>query len=141
MAIELTDDMMEQVNNALENRIPCLLTTASARGEPDVAIRGSMMIYDRDHLAYWERSRNESLANLEENPHVCVFFRNPETRAQWRFYGTARIFKQGEEMRDQIMSRVVERELNADPERLGYGVLITVNRVRQGNNVLMERED
>ena len=98
-----------------------------------------MMVYDTEHLAFWERSRNESLANLEENGKVAVFFRNPETRVQWRFYGEATIFKQGEEMRDKIMSRVVQRELDADPERLGYGVLVRVDRVRQGNNVLMER--
>jgi len=139
MAVELTEQMSEEVNNALEHRIPCLLGTASPDGAPDMALRGSMMVYDTDHLAYWERSRNESLANLEENPKVVVFFRNPETRAQWRFYGEATIFKQGDEMRDQIMSRVVQRELDADPERLGYGVLIRVDRVRQGNNVLMER--
>ena len=140
MAIELTDDMMDQVNNALENRNPCLLATASAKSEPDVALRGSMMIYDREHLAYWERSRNESLANLGENPRVVVFFRSQETRALWRFYGVATIYKQGEELRDKIMSRVVERELASDPDRLGLGVMIKVDRVRQGNNVLMERD-
>jgi general stress protein 26 len=139
MAIELTDQMKEEVNNALERRIPCLLATAAADGAPDVAIRGSMMIYDTEHLAYWERSRNESLANLEENNKVVVFFRNPESRAQWRFYGEATIYKQGEEMRETIMKGIIQRELDADPERLGYGVLIRVDRVRQGNNVLMER--
>jgi len=141
MAIELTDDMKEQVNNALENGVPCLIATAGKDGTPDVAIRGSTMIYDIDHLAYWERSLGETLGNLRENPGIVVMFRNPATRATWRFYGKAELHEQGksDDMRNKIMGRVIERELNADPERKGVGVLITVDRVRQGSNVLMER--
>jgi predicted pyridoxine 5'-phosphate oxidase superfamily flavin-nucleotide-binding protein len=139
MPIEMTDDMAEQVNKARENNVPCLLATASADGEPDVAIRGSVMVYDKEHLAYWERSLNESLANLRENPNVVVFFRNPATRAQWRFYGVATLHEGDDPMREQIMARVIEPELAADPERKGFGVSIRVDRIRQGNNVLMER--
>jgi hypothetical protein len=37
------------------------------------------------------------------------------------------------------MERVVQRELDQDPERKGFGVLIKVNRVRQRSDVIMER--
>ena len=140
MAIEITDDMAEQVNHALENAVPCMLATASKDGMPDVAIRGSVYVYDKDHLAYWERSLGESLINLRENTGVVVMFRNPATRATWRFYGNATLHEHGDEMREKIMSRVIERELNADPERKGFGVLIRIDRVRQGGNVLMQRD-
>ena len=140
MGINLTDEMAAQVNKAREDGVPCLLGTTSAKGEPDIAVRGSMMVFDSEHLAYWERSRNESFANLEENAEVVVFYRNPETRAQLRFYGAARVCRQGDEVREKIMSRVVQPELDADPQRLGMGVLIRVNRVRQGSNVIMERQ-
>ena len=80
MPIELTDEMTAAVNSSLADRVRCVLATASKDGSPDLAIRGSMMIYDKEHLAYWERSRNESLANLGENQRVAVYYRNPEKR-------------------------------------------------------------
>ncbi|MPZ48713.1 MAG: hypothetical protein GEU75_05265 [Dehalococcoidia bacterium] len=139
MAIELTDEMAEEINNALANGMPCLLATAGEDGEPDVAYRGSVYVYDKEHLAYWERSRIESLENLRFNPKVCVFFRNPQVREHaWRFYGVATLYEDGD-MRQKIMERVVQRELDQDPERQGYGVLIRVDRVRQNRNVVMER--
>jgi hypothetical protein len=140
MAIELSDEMAEEINNALANGLPCLVATAGEDGEPDVAFRGSMMVYDGQHLAFWERSRIESLENLRFNPKICVFFRNPKERDHnWRFYGVAMIFEQGE-MRQRIMDRVVQRELDSDPDRLGYGVLIEVTRVRQRSAVIMEKD-
>jgi hypothetical protein len=140
MAIELTDEMAEAVNNARTNGVPCLVGTAGEDGEPDVAIRGSMMVFDKDHLAFWERSRLESLENLRYNPKICVFFRNSQIRGQaWRFYGEAELHEDGD-MRQKIMDRVIQVELDADPERKGYGVLIRVDRVRAGSNVLMERD-
>jgi len=139
MAIELTDEMAEEINNALANGMPCLLATAGEDGEPDVAFRGSMMVYDKDHLAYWERSRIESLENLRFNPKICVFFRNPKERDHsWRFYGVATLYEEGE-MRQKIMDRVVQRELDQDPERKGFGVLIRVDRVRQRSELIMTR--
>ena len=140
MAIEITDEMSEQINAALESGVPCLVATASKNGEPDVATRGSVYVFDKQHLAFWERSLGESLANLRENPHVVVFFRNPATRATWRFYGRATLYEHGDPKRDEIMSRVIERELNADPERKGLGVLIDVDRIRQGGNVIQTRD-
>jgi general stress protein 26 len=138
MAIELTDEMADEINNALANNMPCLVATAGEDGEPDVAFRGSMMVYDNEHLAFWERSRIESLENLRFNPKVCVFFRNPQSRDHsWRFYGVATIYEEGE-MRQKIMDRVVQRELDQDPERKGFGVLIRVDRVRQRSAVIME---
>lgn len=140
MPIELTDEMMTAINNAAIDRVPCMIGTASKSGVPDVSIRGSMMAWDREHLAFWERSRNESLANLEENANICVFYRNPETRLGWRFWGVAQVIKEGE-LRQQIMDRVVDFELAADPERKGYAVLIRVDRVRRGPQVIMQRDE
>ena len=140
MPIDITDEIAEQVNGALEAGVPCLLATSSKDGQPDVAIRGSVYVFDKDHLAYWERSLGESLANLRENPGVVVMFRNPATRATYRFYGKAKLYEHGDPKRDEIMSRVIERELNANPERKGFGVMIEVDRVRQGGNVIMSRD-
>jgi hypothetical protein len=118
MPIELTDEMMEAVNNALTDRAPCLVATASADGMPDVSYRGSVLAFDREHLAFWERVKGETLANIEENLRICIFYRNPTTRKGWRFYGAATVLRDGE-LREQIMAKVHPFEIGQDPERVG----------------------
>jgi hypothetical protein len=86
------------------------------------------MVFDDESLAYWERTRQGTLENLEANPNVMVLFRDPATRAAWRFVGKATIHKDGS-LREQVMARTVPAELERDPERKGYGVIIKVDKV------------
>ena len=87
MAIEISEEMVEGVNTALANRVPCILATAGSDGWPSMGFRGSMMVFNDGNLAYWERSNKDGLAHIKENPQVLVMFRNPETRQAWKFYG------------------------------------------------------
>lgn len=139
MPIALTDEMARVLDNALVDRSPCLVATASVEGVPDVSYRGSMMVFDNEHLAFWERAKGETLNNLEQNPHVCVLYRNAETRQSWRFYGEAEVLKDGP-LRAQIMERVNKFELAQDPERTGYAILIRVDRLRARNDTIMLRD-
>lgn len=129
--IELTDEMAQAIDNALADGTPCLMGTASKDGMPNISYRGSVMVFDREHLAFWERAKNIALHNLEENPQVEILYRNRDKGLSWRFYGRAEILQTGA-VREHIMSRTVERELQSDPERKGYGVLITVDTVLNG---------
>ena len=45
-------------------------------GQPDVALKGSLMVWDADHLAWWERSRAETEAAVRANRNVAVMVRN-----------------------------------------------------------------
>ncbi len=126
--IKLTDQMRELINNALANGCPCILATATTRGEPDIGFKGSMMVFDDESLAYWERTRRQHLKNLLENPTVVVLFRDPKTRVNFRFHGAAAIHEKGA-VRDQVMARTVEPELEKDPERKGAAVIIRVDKV------------
>lgn len=138
--IELTEEMREAIGNALAEGTPVMVATASRAGVPDIAFKGSAMVWDAEHLAYWERSRGETLRNLQENPHICLLYRNPKRGLAWKFFGVAAIHED-DESRRQIMDRTIEAELNRDPERTGAAVLIRVDRVLQGRNVLMQREE
>lgn len=138
MSIALTDEMTRALDGALADHSPCLVATASAAGVPDASYRGSVMVFDTEHLAFWERAKGETLRNIQENPHVCVLYRNPETRQSWRFYGEAKVLTDGP-VREQIMHRVNQLELAQDPERSGYAILIRVDRVRARNDTIMER--
>ena len=62
-----------------------------------------------------------------------------QTRIGWRFYGQVQVLKDGD-VREAIMEKVHPFELAQDKDRTGYAVLIRVDRVRQGNDVIMERD-
>jgi general stress protein 26 len=137
--IKLIDQMRELVDNALANGCPCILATAASDGEPDIGYKGSMMVFDDESLAYWERTRRQHLKNVIENPKVVVLFRDAKTKAGWRFHGTAQVLDDGP-VRDQVMARTVAAELEKDPEHKGAAVIIKLDKVTNfGGQVLMSR--
>lgn len=137
--IAIIDQMKELVNNALANGSPCILATVSGNGEPDIGYKGSMMVFDDQSLAYWERTRRQHLQNVKENPKVIVLFRDTKTRAAWRFHGTATVHEDGP-VREQVMARTVKEELEKDPERKGAAVVIQLDKItNMGGQVLQSR--
>jgi hypothetical protein len=137
--IAIGDEMRNMIDNALANGCPCVLATVSADAEPDIGYKGSMMVFDNESLAYWERTRRQHLKNVKENPKVIVLFRDGKTRVNFRFHGTATVHESGP-LRDQVMKRTVKDELDKDPERKGAAVIIRVDRITNlGGQVLQAR--
>ena len=138
--INITDEMRQLIDNALAEGVCCILGTASKDGQPQISMKGSVMVFDRTTLAYWERARRSALDNVADNPQVVVFYRNPEKRINWRFHGTATLYQDGA-IRDNVMSRTVQGELDRDPERLGAAVLISIDSITELNgNVVQDRD-
>ena len=138
--IKFTDEMKERIGNAFTDEKFCVWATSSKEGVPSLSIRGSTFVWDDDHLAFWERSRQSGAEHIEENPHVAMFYLDYKGKVGWRFYGEAKLHKEGE-MRQKIMDRTIKAELDKDPERKGYGVLIRIGKIRRysGDAILQER--
>ncbi len=136
--IELTAEMQAAIGRALDDRAPCLLATAGADGMPDVSYRGSVCVLDAERLAFWERSLGEALENMRANARACIFYRNPETRKAWRFYGGVSLLADGE-LRQRIATLVPKVEIDRDPERKGLAVVMRIDRIREGGRVIQER--
>jgi len=101
-------------------------------GQPDVALKGSLMVWDRDHLAWWERSKRETYGALARNPKIAVLVRNPtRDKRTLRFYGEAWVVDDPE-LTLRIWDRVLQVEKDMDKERQGVAVLVRVDRVRAG---------
>jgi general stress protein 26 len=137
--IAIIDQMRELVDNALANGSPCILASVSADGEPDSGYKGSMMVFDGESLAYWERTKRQHMKNVKENPNVIVLFRDAKTKAGWRFHGKATMHEDGP-IRDQVMGRTVKEELDKDPERKGAAVVIRLDKITSmGGQVIQSR--
>lgn len=138
--INIDDEMRGLINNGLADDFPCMVGTASRDGEPQISVKGSVLVYDQESLAYWERSKRSALENVGENPNVVIFYRNTEKRLNWRFYGTATIHEAGA-VREDVMSRTVQAELDRDPDRQGVAVVVRLNKIAElSGNVLQTRD-
>ncbi len=139
MSIDLTE-YADAVNQALAEGTVCVLATQGADGIPNIGFKGSILVFDEDHLAYWERTRGQHLANVRHNPGVAVLYFSRERGKYLRIYGQAELHEDGP-VREQIMVRVPEPELERDPERQGVGVLIRVDRLVEAFGGVSQQRD
>jgi len=89
-----------------------------------------MVIFDDDHLAYWERSKKQALENLGHDKRVCVIYANFKAQRDGvldsgflRFYGKAELHESGS-IRDNIFNLLLPREQTHVGADTGIGVLI-----------------
>ena len=136
--IALTDEMKAAFETALADGAPVLVASAGKNGLPDIAFKGSAMVFDNDHVAFWERALGTTFRNFQENPGACVLYRNAKTRTAWKMFGHATVLTEGE-VRQQVMDRTIQFELDRDPERKGAAIMIRIDRVLQAGQVIMER--
>jgi hypothetical protein len=123
----------EAVNQAFHRQSSSVCVIATSDGaDVDLALKGSFMVWDQDHLAYWERAMNETLAAIQRNPRVAVLVR-PQGASPMRFYGVARVVDDAA-LREAVYARVIPEEQARDPDKKGLAVLIRVDRIRQGPN-------
>lgn len=124
----------EHINTAFPVNV-CLVATVLPSGFAQVTPRGSLMVFDDDHFAFWERGKGTTNANLQDGSKITVFFRKPELRVSGllpkggiaRFYGIATLHRTGP-VREQIWERVIQPEKDRDPEMKGFGVLVKIER-------------
>src|SRR5678815_1631232 len=134
----------EHINTAFPVNV-CLVATVLPDGFAQVTPRGSTMVFDDEHLAFWERGRGTTNASLADGTKVTVFFRKPELRTNGllpkggiaRFYGTATIHKSGE-IYEEIWRRVIPPEKERDPEKKGFGVLVKIERAEDLGGVPLQ---
>jgi len=121
------------IDNALVDGYPCLLGTTGDDG-PNISPKSSMLVFDDEHLAYWERSKRQALENLQHDKRVIVFYNNMKAQIEkrldsgfLRFYGVAELHESGP-VHDAIFARLTEREQTHVGADTGIGVLITIDR-------------
>ena len=145
--IRLTDQMRDLLKSAISDGTPCIVGTASKDGRPQVSPKGSVAVYDDEHLCFWERSFRSSYAQISENPQIVIYYRNaarapemPYLGGAIRFHGVGRIIKEGPE-RDRAWALTPIEERNRDPDGKGCAVLVRVDRVEElSGKTIMQRD-
>jgi hypothetical protein len=129
----ISQKIREIIHSAWADDHVCLVGTVGADG-PNISPKGSLIVFDDEHLAYWERSKRKALDNLKHDPRVVVVYSNMKAfrektlqSAVLRFYGTATVHETGP-VKDAIFAKLLPREQTHDGADQGYGVLIKLHR-------------
>jgi hypothetical protein len=132
-SVPISDKVRRLISTAWEDGAPCLLATQGPDG-PNISPKGSMVVFDDDNLAYWERSKKQALANLAHDNRVCVIYANFAAQRQGvlesgflRFYGTAELHESGP-THEKIFSLLSPREQTHVGADTGIGVLVRIER-------------
>ncbi len=137
-----SQEIKDLIFNAHRDNCVCMLATVGEDG-PNISPKGSMIVLDDNHLAYWERSKRGALDNFRRNPRVAVMYSNKAAAERgelahpggiFRFYGTAEIHERGE-LRDKIRTMLQEREINHEGADEGFAVVITLERAENMRGV------
>lgn len=116
------------IDGATDKGYPCILATSTSDGKPDIGIKASIMVYDDDSLAYWERTKRTHLANLQTNPNVAVICWDGQVKTGYRFFGVAEVVDD-ESLRKKIREMVRQSEKEKDPNMEGLAIIIRVSTV------------
>jgi Pyridoxamine 5'-phosphate oxidase len=131
--MQFSDKLKGLIRSAWDDGAPCLLATQGPNG-PNISPKGSMVVFDDGHLAYWERSKKQALENLGGDNRVCVMYSNFKAQRDGvldsgflRFYGTAQLYESGP-VRDAIFKLLLPREQTHVGADTGIGVMVKIER-------------
>jgi hypothetical protein len=129
----LPPTIVSLIRNAWDDGYPCLMASTGREG-PNITPKGSMIVFDDEHLAYWERSKRAVLDNLGVDARVCVMYANFKAQRDGvlesgflRFFGSVVLHEQGP-VRDAIFAKLVPREQTHVGADAGIGVLIKIEK-------------
>ena len=129
----LSNTIKTLITNAWDDGHPCLVATTGKDG-PNISVKGSMVVYDDRHLAYWERSKKKALENLASDRRVMIMYSNFKAQHDkvlasgfLRFWGTAELHEAGP-IHDAIFAKLKKREQEHVGADTGIGVLVKINR-------------
>lgn len=129
----LSDALKTLIRNAWDDGYPCLVATSGPNG-PNITPKGSMIVYDDAHLAWWERSKRAVLENLGHEKRVCIIYANFKAQRDGvlesgfiRFFGTVELHESGP-VHDKIFSLLLPREQTHVGADTGIGALVKIEK-------------
>lgn len=129
----ISEKVRKLIHSAWDDGFVCLVATTGPNG-PNISPKGSLVVYDDDHLAYWERSKKQALDNVKTDDRVVVVYSNMHAQRDGtlpsgilRFYGRAELHDSGP-VRDAIFKLLNHREQTHDGADTGIGVLIKIDK-------------
>src|SRR5665647_2736866 len=132
-AMPISDTIKTLIRNAWDDGYPCLVATHGREG-PNITPKGSLIVFDDEHLAWWERSKRAVLDNLGVDARVCVMYANFKAQRDGvlvsgflRFFGSVVLHESGP-VREAIFQKLLPREQTHAGADAGIGALIKIDK-------------
>jgi predicted pyridoxine 5'-phosphate oxidase superfamily flavin-nucleotide-binding protein len=120
--------LTNEIKNLIEQQKLGYVATVSPDNTPNLSPKGTISVWDEEHLVFADIKSPQTMANLEKNPSLEINVVDPITRKGYRFKGTGTILSSGQEY-DKIISYYSNIGIKS---KIGRVVLIKVSSV---NNV------
>jgi hypothetical protein len=129
----LSDTLQTLIRSAWDDGYPLLVATTGPLG-PNIAPKGSMIAYDGEHLAWWERSKKGVLENLGHDRRVCIMYANFKAQRDGvlesgfiRFFGKVELIESGP-VHTKIFSLLLPREQTHVGADTGIGAQVKIEK-------------
>ncbi|TAM81545.1 MAG: pyridoxamine 5'-phosphate oxidase family protein [Acidobacteria bacterium] len=122
MAI-ITEDMRKVIQRAMLSYV----ATVCADGSPNLSPKGSLMVYDDDHLIFMNQASPGTIANLRRDPRLEINSIDVFRRRGYRFKGKGRIMPPGDPAYEWLKQKLID--LNGPQYPAHEAVLIDIEKV------------
>ena len=120
--------LTNEIKNLIERQKLGYVATVSPDNTPNLSPKGTISVWDDEHLVFADIKSPKTMANLEKNSSVEINVVDPITRKGYRFKGTGTIFSSGEEY-DKIISHYNNIGIKSKIGRVVLIKVVSVNDV------------
>ena len=92
----------------------CFAATTDSEGKPNLSPKGTLVVLDDEHLAFYDIDSPHTIRNLRSNSHIEINVVDPVLRKGYRFKGRVELLHEGP-IFDQVAGGLWEREGEAIP--------------------------
>ncbi len=126
--------LTNEIKNLIEQQKLGYVATVSPDNTPNLSPKGTISVWDEEHLVFADIKSPQTMANLEKNPSLEINVVDPISRKGYRFKGTGTILSSGQEY-DKIVSYYSNIGIKS---KIGRVVLIKVASVKDVTSPLYD---
>lgn len=105
------------------------VATVCPDGTPNLSPKGTLTVWDENHLIFADIRSPGTVKNLQSNPAIEINVVDEFIRKGYRFKGKAQVLTEGT-LYNQIMDFYIQKEVFDAPRRIRAIVLVEVEQVR-----------
>lgn len=123
-----------EIKNLIKQQKLGYVATISPDNTPNLSPKGTIFVWDEDHLVFADIKSPKTMSNLEKNPALEINVVDPISRKGYRFKGSGTILSSGQDY-DKIISHYSEVGIKS---KIGRVVLVKVTSVNDVTSPLYD---
>jgi uncharacterized protein len=118
-----------EMKDLIEQQKLGYVATVSPDNTPNLSPKGTLSVWNDEHLIFADIKSPKTMSNLEENPSVEINVVDPITRKGYRFKGVSTILSSGMEY-NKIISHYMNEGIKSKINKVVQIKVISVNQIK-----------